>query len=259
MLQEERILRIGSLIAKYGRVSTERIARDLGVSRETVRRDILQIEALGQLRRVHGGVAATHPEPEEPVSVRARTNIKEKRAIARAALKLLQPGQTVFLDAGSTTTIMAEELASMSGLTLITNGLNVALKLAAANEPGGAPRNTTILLGGQLDASLHATYGEDTVNEIHRFRADLALLSPVGLSARQGATSFEHREAAVARAMAQQAQMLVILADHSKMGLSSRVSYAKAAAIKVIVTNARSRNLPAFDELARSVKRVLIG
>jgi DeoR/GlpR family transcriptional regulator of sugar metabolism len=59
--------------------------------------------------------------------------------------------------------------------------------------------------------------------------------------------------------MAQQAQMLVILADHSKMGLSSRVSYAKAAAIKVIVTNARSRNLPAFDELARSVKRVLIG
>src|SRR3990167_318387 len=193
MLQEERILRIRSLLAKFKSISIERIAQDLDVSRETARRDVLQLEAQGELRRVHGGVVLKGPEPEPPVSERARVNQKEKRLIAKAALKLLQPGQTVFLDAGSTTTVLAEELASLSGLTVITNGLAAALKLGAADD-ARAPRNTILLLGGRIDANVQATYGDDTVGEIHRHQADIALLSPVGISRAYGATSFEHHE-----------------------------------------------------------------
>jgi len=133
MLQEERFLRIRTLLSTLSRVSTERIAQDLDVSRETVRRDILALESQGILRRVHGGVVAQGPEPEPPLAVRQAVREREKRAIARAALQLLQPGQTLFIDAGSTTTLLAEALSSLSGLTIITNGLNVALKLAAAD------------------------------------------------------------------------------------------------------------------------------
>lgn len=255
MLQEERHLRLRSLLAQYKRLRVERIARDLGVSRETVRRDVLQLEAQGELRRVHGGVVLGGPEPEPPVSERARTHEKEKRAIARAALKLLQPGNTVFLDAGTTTTVLAQELASLSGLVVITNGLGVALQLGAADDPR-SPRNRVVLLGGRVDAAVQATFGDETVNEIHRFRADLALLSPVGVSRQSGATSFEHHEAAIARAMAGQARQVAILADHSKIGISSRVSYLKATGIDTLVTDAGSRALPALAALQGAGVRV---
>ena len=235
MLQEERFLRIRTLLSTLSRVSTERIAQDLDVSRETVRRDILALESQGILRRVHG-------------AVRQAAREREKRAIARAALQLLQPGQTLFIDAGSTTTLLAEALSSLSGLTIITNGLNVALKLAAA-DAGRSARNDVILLGGRTDPAVQATHGDTTVAEIHRYRADVALLSPVGISVHSGATSFEHHEAAVARAMAAQAKELILLADHSKVGQASRVTYASLADVGTLVTDAGARSLPAFSAL----------
>ncbi len=257
MLQEERILRLRTLLAEFKHLSIERIAQDLAVSRETVRRDVLQLEAQGELRRVHGGVVLKELEPEPPVRERARANQKEKRAIAKAVLKLIQPGQTVFLDSGSTTTILAEELASLNGLTIITNGLKVALKLGAADDARN-PRNNIILLGGRIDAAVQATFGDDTINDIHRFRADMALLSPVGVSRQHGATSFEHHEAAIARAMGQQAQRVVILADHSKIGHSSRVSYVKTADIDTLITDTKARTLPGLVALQRGGTKVIL-
>ncbi|KAF1020526.1 MAG: Glycerol-3-phosphate regulon repressor [Paracidovorax wautersii] len=190
MLQEARLHRIKALLTTFSQVSTERIAQDLGVSRETVRRDVLELEADGVLRRVHGGVVlAGDSGREPPLAVRQTVRAKEKRAIARAAVQLIQPGQTLLIDAGSTTALLAEELSSMSGLTIVTNGLDVARKLAGPQASRSA--NDVILLGGSVGADLPATYGDLTVAEIHRYRADLALLSPVGVSAQHGASSFE--------------------------------------------------------------------
>lgn len=248
MLQEERFLRIRTLLSTLSSVSTDRIAQDLGVSRETIRRDILALEAMGLLRRVHGGIVAHGPEPEPPLAVRQTVRASEKRAIARAALQLLQPDQTLFLDAGSSTTILAEELASLSGLTVITNSLNAALKLAAMSA-GRSARNEVILLGGRTDPEVQATHGDSTVGEIHRYRADVALLSPVGFSVAGGASSFEHPEAAVARAMTEQAQQLIVLADHSKIGQTSRVTYAKLSEVGTLVTDAAAEALPALAAL----------
>ena len=257
MLQEERFIRIRTLLSTLSRVSTERIAQELDVSRETVRRDIVELEAQGVLRRVHGGVVAPGPEPEPPLSVRQAVREREKRAIARAALQQLQPGQTLFLDAGSTTTILAEELSALSGMTVVTNGLNVALRLAGA-DAGRTARNEVILLGGRTDPGVQATHGDTTVAEIHRYRADVALLSPVGIHGQYGATSFEHREAAVARAMAGQAQRLIVLADHSKIGQASRVVYAGLADIDTIITDAGARTLPALSALQAAGSHVII-
>ncbi|MEF7616083.1 DeoR/GlpR family DNA-binding transcription regulator [Aquincola sp. MAHUQ-54] len=257
MLQEERFLRIRSLLATFARVSVDRIVQDLEVSRETVRRDLVQLEDLGELRRVHGGAVAMGAEPEPPLAVRLAARQKEKRAIAKAAVALLQPGQTVFLDTGSTNAIFAEELATLCGMVVVTNSLNIALKLANAGE-GRDSRNQTLLLGGEIDAKTQATYGEAAIEEIHRFRADVALLSPVGLHAKHGAMSFEHHEAAIARAMAAQAQQVVILADHSKIGQASRVTYAKPADIDVIVTDAGAGPLPALAALRKACQQVIL-
>ncbi|AWI78748.1 alkaline phosphatase [Parazoarcus communis] len=248
MLQEERYQRIRALLASFTRLSAERIAKDLGVSRETTRRDLVALEALGELRRIHGGVVLNQPEAEPPFERRLKSHHREKRAIAKAAVRLLKSGHTVFLDAGSTTLIMTEELVSLSGLTVLTNGLEIATRMAAA---GGAERgNRVIVLGGELMRGVPATCGAATVAEIGRYRADLALLSPVAVHPSEGASDFDLDEAAVAQAMCDAAERRIILADHSKIGMRSRRCFCPAKRIDVLVTNQAARKHPEFAGFA---------
>ncbi|CAB3667985.1 MULTISPECIES: DeoR/GlpR family DNA-binding transcription regulator [Achromobacter] len=251
MWQEERYQRIRALLSSLQQVSTDRIVGELGVSRETVRRDLLELEAMGELRRVHGGAVPVHSEP--PIAERVHTRVKYKRAIARAAAGLVSSGQTLFLDAGSTTSVLADELAKLSGLTVITNSFDVALKVGAA----GNGANQLIMLGGSVGGPVCATAGDITIAEIHRYRADLALLSPVGVDAEFGATNYDLREAEVARAMAASAKQLVLLADFSKIGLCSRVSYCSADRIDHLVTNTSAQKSPAYAALKSAVGKIL--
>lgn len=252
MWQEERYQRIRALLSSLQQVSTDRIVGELGVSRETVRRDLLELEAMGELRRVHGGAVPVHSEPS--ITERVHTRVKYKRAIARAAAGLVTSGQTLFLDAGSTTSMLADELAKLSGLTLITNSFDVALKVGAA----GSGANELIMLGGSVGGPVCATAGDITIAEIHRYRADVALLSPVGVDAECGATSYDLREAEVARAMAANAKQRILLADFSKIGLCSRVSYCEVNRIDHLITNTNAQKQPAFAALKAAVGKVLV-
>lgn len=245
MLQETRLHRISALLATLDRITTGRISEALGISRETARRDINTLEAQGILRRVHGGAVAVRPASEPPLAVRSAVRAREKRAIVRAAARLLQPGQTLFLDAGSTTTMLAEELSAMAGLTILTNSLDAARKLAAAAERAPCPHQIT-LIGGELAPGGHAIIGATAIASIYRYRADFAMLSPVGIDAREGASSYDHQEAEVARAMAQRAARLVILADHGKLGVTSRAVYAPPNGIALLITDKAAADKPAL-------------
>ncbi len=251
MWQEERYQRIRALLSSLQQVSTDRIVGELGVSRETVRRDLLELEAMGELRRVHGGAVPVHSEP--PIAERVHTRVKYKRAIARAAAGLVTSGQTLFLDAGSTTSMLADELAKLSGLTIITTSFDVALKVGAA----GSGANELLMLGGSVGGPVCATAGDITIAEIHRYRADVALLSPVGVDAECGATSYDLREAEVARAMAANAKQRILLADFSKIGLCSRVSYCEVNRIDHLITNTNAQKQPAYAALKAAVGKLL--
>ncbi|WP_409159433.1 DeoR/GlpR family DNA-binding transcription regulator [Pectobacterium sp. B2J-2] len=255
MLEETRLHRIQALLSTLNRVSTEKIIQHLGVSRETVRRDIVKLEAAGALRRVHGGIVAPTQEPELPLSVRNTVREKEKQAIARTAVQQLKAGQTLFIDAGSTTSLLADELLSMPGMTVITNSLTVAQKLTATES---VAQHSVILLGGYMGASAQATSGDITINELQRYRADVALLSPVGVEATSGASSFAHHEAAIAKAMVQYARTRIILADHSKIGTTSRVVYATMPEIDMIVTDVASADNPELAVLQMHCQQVII-
>jgi DeoR family fructose operon transcriptional repressor len=248
MLPDQRYQRIRALLANFQQVSTERIATDLDVSRETVRRDVAVLESLGELRRVYGGVKRPDLEPEAPLKERAKAQREEKRAIARAAAKLLLPGQTVFIDAGSTVSLLAEELASLRGLTVITNSFDVGLKLSAPDGQGQL-RHRVHVLGGAPNTAIAANYGDATVAEVLRWRVDWAMVSPVGIAADQGASNYEPAEAEVARAMASQAGHTVILADYTKIGQRSRVSFCAPHGIYQLITDKRARDLPGLAAL----------
>jgi DeoR/GlpR family transcriptional regulator of sugar metabolism len=241
MLIEERYRLIKNLLSALGQVSVERITAELGVSRETIRRDLLELEAQGELRRVHGGAASLESEP--PIDVRAGTRVKEKRALAKAAATLIHPGQTLFLDAGTTTAIAAEALRTTPSLTIVTNSVAVANTFAAMKSERGIQHDVHFI-GGTYDFAVGATYGSSAISEVSRFHADVALLSPVGVDAEHGATSFVREEAEMARAMARNARRTILLADFAKIGVRSRVTSCEPADVSLLITNQRAKASP---------------
>lgn len=215
-------------------MSTDALAVELGVSRETVRRDLIELGQAGLLQRVHGGAVGVQALPEASYLERQRTHRDEKRAIARTAAGLVEAGQCCFIDAGSTTHALAQVLVRIERLTVITNSVDVATTLAV--NPG----IEVVLLGGRLAADVPATHGEQTVGEIRRYRADLALISPTAVHPEHGAMDYLWHEAAVAQAMAAQSARRVLLAHAPKLGVSSRTQVCATRAIDVLVTDARA-------------------
>ncbi|EAQ02152.1 transcriptional regulator, DeoR family protein [Pseudooceanicola batsensis HTCC2597] len=241
MWAKERHQRILSMLAANQQVSANDLAEMLNVSRETVRRDLVDLAESGQVDRVHGGAVLPEPRSEQPFRQRMTAQLRAKSEIARRAAALVQPGQTLFVDAGTTTSIFARELAKLSGISVITNSLDVATTLQGAGRQ-------VLLLGGRMAADVPATVGELTLAEIWRFHADVCFSAPVAVHPAKGAFFYDLQEAEIASAMSAQAPRSILLADHSKLGETSRVRSWEASEIDVLVTNkaAPSEQLAAF-------------
>ncbi|WP_026987449.1 DeoR/GlpR family DNA-binding transcription regulator [Fodinicurvata fenggangensis] len=258
MWQEERRQRIRSRLATFGHVSVDQVTSEFGVSRETIRRDLLEMEAHGELRRMRGGAIPVAEEREAPYTIRSSVRVKEKRSIAACAARLVESGQTLFLDAGSTTEILSERLSGLSGLTIITNSLKVASNMTE-HESAAAESNRIVLVGGEFNSDPPCTFGDVTINEIGRYHADLALLSPFGLDAGKGATSYDPHEAEVARSMSANATRTAILADHSKIGIVSRISFCPIPEIAHLVVDAKAPQKTGFDAIEALAQDVMVG
>jgi len=248
MWAQERHQRILSMLAASRQVNANDLAEMLKVSRETVRRDLLDLEKTGQVNRVHGGAVLPEPRTEEPFRQRMTDQLRAKSQIARKAAGLIQPGQTILVDAGTTTAIFARELAKLSDVSVITNSLDVATTLQGAGKE-------VLLLGGRMLADVPATVGEITLSEIRRFSVDLCFSAPVAVHPAQGAFFYDLKEAEIAIAMAAQAPRSVILAHQSKLGETSRVRSLETREIGTLVTNraATAEQIMAFREAGVSV------
>lgn len=230
MWARDRHQRILSMLSASQQVSANDLAGMLGVSRETVRRDLVDLEEAGKVARVHGGAILPEARTEDPFRQRMTTQIRAKSEIAKKAVGLIQPGQTIMVDAGSTTAVFARELAKVPGVSVITNSLDIATTLQGAGAEA-------MLLGGQMAADVPATVGELTLSEIRRFEVDLCFSAPVALHPEKGAFFFDLKEAEISVAMANAARRTVLLADHGKLGDSSRVRSLEIGDIHHLVTN----------------------
>lgn len=232
MWQPERHQKILALLQTHERLSTETAAQALGVSRETIRRDLIELEQEGRLSRVHGGAVTLAAPAEPPYAERARLRQQEKRSIARLAAAALPPGSSCFIDAGSTTLALAEALLARDDLQIVTNAIEVAMLLRRN------PALQVTLLGGRLGTEVSATFGEGTIAEIDRLQLDWAVVSPTSLDPRLGAMNYDWQEATVARAMLAHARQRLLLADAAKLGQSSRVQVCACSAIDLLITEA---------------------
>ncbi|WP_417728209.1 DeoR/GlpR family DNA-binding transcription regulator [Roseovarius sp.] len=241
MWAKERHQRILAMLATNQQVNANDLAGILSVSRETVRRDLLDLEEAGQVNRVHGGAVLPEPRSEEPFRQRMSARIRAKKEIARKAVDLIQPGQTIMVDAGTTTALFGQELAKLTGVSVITNSLDIAMTLQSAGKE-------VLMLGGRMARDVPATVGELTLSEIRRFHADLCFSAPVAVHPTKGAFFYDLQEAEIAMAMFAQVRKAIILADHRKLGETSRVQSWEIGAIGALVTSrgARPEHIEAF-------------
>ncbi|VDC20179.1 DeoR/GlpR family DNA-binding transcription regulator [Pseudogemmobacter humi] len=233
MWSHERQAKILGLLTARQKVSTSQLALEFDVSRETIRRDLLEMEERALLTRVHGGAMLSDHviEPEPAFEKRRGHNAEQKSAIGRMALTLIPEGSTCFIDTGTTTIAFARELMARGNIRVITNSLEIARIMAGGKDCD------VLLLGGRPHRDVPATYGEMTLSQIDRFLADFAVISPVGLHVDRGVTDYELHEAEVARAMMRRAQSCVVLCHSDKIGVESRVSICRLDEVDHLVTD----------------------
>lgn len=221
---------MATLVARSGRQTVDELARAFGVSAETVRRDLARLAADGLVQKVHGAAVHSRLTAEGSFQDRMAEDAAAKQAIAEALLAHVSPGETLFLDTGSTTLAAAKALARVPRLTVITNAHAIADALSAA--PGGR----TFLLGGTYRAGNGQTVGPHVLEDIARFRADAAVLTVSALDAEAGAMDADADEAAIARAMIACARRTVVLAASTKFGRRAGFLVCRHEAIDVLIS-----------------------
>ncbi len=211
---DERHAEVLRLLVTQRRVESAGLAKHFGVSAESIRKDLAQLEARGLLRRVHGGAVPSRRQNEEP-AVTARTEHAEKKtAIANHALRFVPDGGTLLLDAGSTTLRLAQLLPADRDLMVYTNALPLASTLL---QRGIA----VVSLGGRLRPETAAAVGPLTVAALSEINVDVAFLGTNAFSLDRGLTTPDADEALVKHAMLAAARQRVFLVDTSKFGRES--------------------------------------
>ncbi|MBN9306521.1 MAG: hypothetical protein BGO82_06170 [Devosia sp. 67-54] len=245
MKPAERRERIATLVREAGKLSVDDLAERLDTSRETVRRDLVLLSEQGVLRKVHGGAVPSQTALESPLGDRRAAARAEKIAIGRAAAALFEPGDSLLIDAGSTTAYFAEALGRAGVFTVITNSVLVANELWAAPN-----RGEVYLTGGRYFGEGHEVLGPLVVEQIQRLHADHAVLTIGAIDAGGKFMDFNTEEAFVARAMIASARRTTVLADASKLNRQALFQVCEASQVERLVTDRMPE--PAMANLLQS-------
>lgn len=212
-------------------VRVEELTAQLGVSSATIRRDLDELEKLGEVRRVYGGAVSTGGRLEEPLfDDKTSVAAAQKRRIAEAAAGYVKPNDTIYLDGGSTVLELARLLRDRSNINIVTNSLRAAVELA-----GRGPR--LILVGGELRRLAQTTVGPLSRFLIQELHVDKAFMGTIGLSLHEGLTTTDPTEAYTKELVMEHAREVILLADSSK---AHKVSFTRAGRldkVQILITD----------------------
>ncbi|RDI95421.1 DeoR/GlpR transcriptional regulator [Meiothermus sp. QL-1] len=232
MRGEERRSRIIELLEQKGSVLVEDLAATFGVSQVTIRKDLSELEARGLLHRTHGGATYAHKSLFNP-SFREKIHLQqaEKQAIAKAALEYIEEGDTLILDAGSTTLTLVRLMKSrFRSLYIITNSVPIASELTET-------RWELLLTGGQVRHHSMALIGPAAVRTLETYHADKAFMCATGVSLSRGYTTPNPYEAATKQAMLKAADAAFALVDSTKLGRATLASFATLGEVGLLITD----------------------
>ncbi len=244
MLAQERLIRIAEVIAQKetGVVTVSELCERLGVSAMTIRRDLSRLEEMAIVKRVHGGALAYQGVSDwKPFAERHEDHSREKQLIGWTAARFVQDGETIILDAGTTTPYVARHLLDKY-VTVITHALPVATELSPYVNV------STILLGGVVRHNELYTSGASVLKEISRLNVDKTFLSCAGFGLERGIVDPDTQEAELKRALAEAAHEVILVADSSKWDRVHRAEVLPLQRAQKVITD---------DKIAASAMRAL--
>jgi DeoR family glycerol-3-phosphate regulon repressor len=213
-----------------GSATISALARELGVSLETVRRDVRPLTESGTLVRIHGAVGLAGYFGEAPFQKRMRENAVAKQAIARTLAATVRDGDSIMLDTGTTTSFVARELIGHRRLTVVTNSSDIARTLATANG------NRVYMAGGELRSDSGAAFGKSALDFIEQFSVKHAVIS-AGAVDTTGVADFALDEAEFAQLVLSRGERRVVVTDHTKFAKRGLIKVAKFADVSEVITD----------------------
>lgn len=233
MSADERQKRIEDYLKKAEFASLEELSAHVGASISTVRRDLTALEASGNVKRTHGGARIVSPPSDEfAFSARDTHQLDEKEAIGRAAAALIQPNQSVIVDAGTTAYHVARHLADKAQM-VVTNSLPVA------NLFSSASRVEVVVSGGIIYPRLGVLVGPLAVETFAKIHADVAIMGAGGITL-DGVTNSHALLIDIQRQMIRGAQKIILCLDHSKFGRKSMIQLCDLEDVDTIVTDSQA-------------------
>jgi len=235
MIPAERQAAIEDYLRKEGFAQVEELSRLLDVSSITIRRDLDLLEKNGLVERSHGGARfRSFLHREALYEEKGRSRPEEKAAIGKRIALLVQPGETIFINSGSTTRYVAAALRDRKDIRIITNNITILQEIGSGNGP------EVMLPGGIYRPQSQCLVGEETLEFLRRVFVDRAIIGTDGLSLENGLTSPVSQEAAVTRTMVEQCQgEVIVAADSSKMGRISHFKTVELGRIDLVVTDGK--------------------
>jgi DeoR/GlpR family transcriptional regulator of sugar metabolism len=248
MLTAERRQHILTRLNRDGKVVASELVIELGVSEDTVRRDLKELAATGHVQRVHGG-ALPPPPPAASFAQRLHVAPEAKAHLAEAALPLLEGVEVLLLDGGTTALELARRLPPDRDCTVLTNSPPVAEALAAH------PRADVVLIGGRLLKDSQVTVGSTAVDTLRQVRADACVLGICSLHPELGVTAIDHDEAHVKRAMVEVSAEVIALATADKLHTAAPWRVAGIEDVTHLVTDAAEELTAEYAAAGVSVVR----
>lgn len=238
LLAVERQNEILDLLDKQGSVKIVQLANLFQVSKETIRKDLLYLDEIGELKKRHGGAVSVNDPGniKKTVSMESRVDVNTeiKTQLCKKALEFIPDQGVIFLDSGSTIHAMAQLLYHASGYTIVTTSLNSANSLIGSN-------NTVLLSGGQLNPLTMSMEGFQTINFINSLKADIAFLGTNGFDQHNGPASSELSDTQTKQAIIKNSKINIVITDSSKANYTSLSQFAGWDDIDYVISD---KNLP---------------
>lgn len=232
MIAIERKQKIIEYVEAHQLVSVSQLAEIFNVHEATIRRDLANLEQEGFLRRTHGGVVAAQKVQSEPeFSRRSMENTAEKKVIGHLAASLINEGDNIIVDSGTTTFQLIEHVVLFENLTIITNDINIAAELRMY------PNIKTFVTGGMLTPESYMLNGFHTNEILRSFQVDKAFIGTPAFHFDKGITHFDEHLVSAKKEMIASADEIIVMTDHTKIGKVSLHSIASIDKINWLVTD----------------------
>ncbi|MBP1934566.1 DeoR/GlpR family DNA-binding transcription regulator [Ammoniphilus resinae] len=235
MLAEERRAKIIEFLKTEETMTVQHLSEKLKVSEMTIRRDLITLDKKRVIRRIHGGATILQ---REKITVRSPFNEREDRLwheklrIAKKTAETIKDGETILMDIGTTTHLVAQHLKHRTNLFIVTNSIKIA------HEMAGLPSIKVLLLGGYLyDPFELSLVGLPVIKMLSELRVDKAIIGVAGVHEDRGIVNLDLDESEIRKIMIHCAREVIVVADHSKIGKDSLVSVAPLTAIDTLITN----------------------